>query len=169
MNINNTIIEFIKKVNQYSSAKISLFTQYEIGNYDCPAQYNWKTNKIEISVDTLGDYFKFKCVVIHELRHIQQRLLINDYNNGKTVKDVNNDIDNWIENAKVENYVSDTNSIDYYTQPLEFDAYAFTEMIFILDNEQQYNRQFVQPEFIDYKKSLINLAKKMIQTYKTIK
>lgn len=165
----NEYYKIVEKVNNFSEAKVNHNVKFEIVYSGNPAQYNWQNRTININVNDIYNEYHLKSMLSHELRHAQQHIMLDNYKNNIVLGDVHNDVEKWINNIEMDNYISDTNVLSYYTQPLEFDAYAFTEMIFILDNEQQYNRQFVQPEFVDYKKSLINLAKQMIQTYKTIK
>ena len=163
--VNRLYNDYIKRVNEFSEAKIPDSVQLEFEEIGEPAHYSDMTKNVIVNLKMIKDKNHLKAVVIHELRHAQQDIMVENFKDGKKLKDVNNDSENWLNNKK--NYIDDISKNEHYLQPLELDAYAFTHMILDLDktaNHQTF-KQVHKIVFIKVK----NLAKKMIQTYKTIK
>ena len=77
------------------------------------------------------DLYTIEYFLLHEIRHIFQHLIIEDYRNGKEVSLDSKLVEQWIFEDNKENYIKalDENgneNDDYFKQDIEIDAYAFS-------------------------------------------
>lgn len=78
-----------------------------------------------------GDLYTVEYYLLHEIRHIFQHLIIDDYNNKKKVPFCSDLIEQWKYEDNSENYIpaldKDGNEDEgYFKQDIEIDAYAFS-------------------------------------------
>ena len=78
-----------------------------------------------------GDLYTIEYFLLHEIRHIFQHLIIDDYRNGKQVSFDSKLVEQWIFEDNKENYIKalDENGNEndgYFKQDIEIDAYAFS-------------------------------------------
>lgn len=78
-----------------------------------------------------GDLYTIEYFLLHEIRHIFQHLIIEDYRNGKEVSFDSELVEQWIFEDNKENYIKalDENGHEndgYFKQDIEIDAYAFS-------------------------------------------
>lgn len=77
------------------------------------------------------DFYTVEYFLLHEIRHIFQHLIIDDYQNGREVPFDSKLVEQWIFEDNKENYIRalDENGNEndgYFKQDIEIDAYAFS-------------------------------------------
>ena len=77
------------------------------------------------------DLYTVEYFLLHEIRHIFQHLIIDDYQNGREVPFDSKLVEQWIFEDNKENYIKalDENGNEndgYFKQDIEIDAYAFS-------------------------------------------
>ena len=77
------------------------------------------------------DLYTVEYFLLHEIRHIFQHLIIDDYQNGKEVPFDSKLVEQWMFEDNKENYIKalDQNGNEndgYFKQDIEMDAYAFS-------------------------------------------
>lgn len=96
--VNRLYNDYVKKVNEFSEAKIPDSVQLEFAEIGEPAHYSDMEKNITVNLKLIEDKNHLKAVLIHELRHAQQDIMVENFKDGKNLKDVNNDSENWLNN-----------------------------------------------------------------------
>lgn len=96
-----------------------------------------KDNIVEINLFSVmsyymvGDLYTVEYFLLHEIRHVFQNLIIEDYKNGEEVPFCKELVEQWIFEGDPKNYIKaldkDGNENEgYFKQDIEIDAYAFS-------------------------------------------
>lgn len=109
-----------------------------------------------------GDLYTVEYFLLHEIRHIFQHLIIEDYKNGKEVPFSSELVEQWMFEDNKENYIpaldKDGNENDgYFKQDIEIDAYAFSLAVMKYKyDEEKINHLYVPTQFGDNFWNIVN-------------
>lgn len=135
MNIQKTTNTIIKKMNKFSSAKITTNNIKLIDENCNDASSKFENGKTLIFINFHLKFDVFLKQFVHELRHAQQNIIYFDfYLKEKHIKDIHNDVSSWkdiIENPKLYHYINCA---------LEYDAYAY--VFFFFNFYKEFNIKF---------------------------
>ena len=77
--VNRLYNDYIKRVNEFSEAKIPDSVQLEFEEIGEPAHYSDMTKNVTVNLKMIKDKNHLKAVVIHELRHAQQDIMVENF------------------------------------------------------------------------------------------
>ena len=97
------------------------------------------------------DLYTVEYFLLHEIRHIFQHLIIDDYYNGKEVPFDSKLVEQWIFEDNNENYIKalDENGNEndgYFKQDIEIDAYAFSLAVM----KYKYDEKLIQHLYVPH-------------------
>ena len=98
-----------------------------------------------------GDLYTVEYFLLHEIRHIFQHLIIEDYQNGREVPFDSKLVEQWIFENNKENYIKalDENGNEndgYFKQDIEIDAYAFSLAVM----KYKYDEKLIQHLYVPH-------------------
>lgn len=108
------------------------------------------------------DLYTIEYFLLHEIRHIFQHLIIDDYQNGREVPFDSKLVEQWIFEDNKENYIKvlDENGNEndgYFKQDIEIDAYAFSLAVMKYEyDEKLIQHLYVPHQFGDSFWSIVN-------------
>ena len=97
------------------------------------------------------DLYTVEYFLLHEIRHIFQHLIIDDYQNGREVPFDSKLVEQWIFEDNKENYIKalDENGNEndgYFKQDIEIDAYAFSLAVM----KYKYDEKLIQHLYVPH-------------------
>ena len=116
-----------------------------------------KDNIIEINLFSVmhhyfdRDLYTVEYFLLHEIRHIFQHLIIDDYQNGREVPFSKELVEQWIFEDNPKNYIKaldkDGNENEgYFKQDIEIDAYAFSLAVM----KYKYDEKLIQHLYVPH-------------------
>ena len=145
------------------------------------ATSNRKTNIIELNILSLlqalkeNDFLTIEYYLLHEIRHLFQHLIIDDYKNNREVEIDIEIIKKWIfEDEHYITVIDENNNVnpDYFKQDSEMDSYAFSLAVMKykygnIDNKlyiPEYYKSEYKEEFYSIVNDWINYFNKVFET-----
>lgn len=151
------IKDLIKKDAKFFMFKETIKWAFNYGEESAVIAAVGNDNVIHINLFSLMNHYMNKDLytveyfLLHEIRHIFQHLIIDNYQNGREVPFDSKLVEQWIFEDNKENYIKalDENGNEndgYFKQDIEIDAYAFSLAVM----KYKYDKKLIQRLYVPH-------------------